>query len=63
MQKTKEWAKKAVEAESIQQLIINNYLSLKRRGLTQRKIFSCFSFKAEALNLNYSVKLVPISTM
>ena len=35
---------------------MNNYLSLKRRGLIQRKIFSCFSFKGEALNLNYSVK-------
>ncbi|WP_202222998.1 hypothetical protein [Okeania sp. KiyG1] len=31
--------------------------------MTQRKIFSCFSFKGEAFNLNYSVtgftKLIP----
>ncbi len=34
---------------------MNNYLSLKRRGLTKRIIFSFLSFKGEALNLNYSV--------
>ena len=36
---------------------MNNYLSLKKRGLIQRKNFSCFSFKGEALNLNSSVSI------
>ena len=36
--------------------IMDNYLSLKGRELNQRKIFSCFSLKGEALNHNFSVK-------